>query len=735
MSNEVINPDQQFLDANGDPLGAGTLTFSVNLQNLPLSTIYSDEALSIPQNNPYTLDASGRILADIKYTGKKRMVVKDVSGAVIRTLDNVSTSFDSNAYIQTIDTYAAIATTALNVDQIINVRRHTSGLYGGGQFIGVAGSVTDDGGTQKNSATVGVYAQRKDMKFVSPEMFGNLSSSTAVVTTRAINKAYVYANANSVPVRYELLAYALDGNIDGTIDGATIVGQGRGGIQIKSNTNTIFTGQTFTQSVSPYTAYSLVNCSNASDFTISGNATFIGDALTHVAVGGADEFGMGLYICNTHNANIKGLTFKTCWGDGVYVSDTDFSTPTLGTNTASSDVTISNCVFQQNRRTGAGVINCKFITFEDCSFIDTGTLIYTSTGAGVDIETDAVANRLGVRELRFNNCRMTGNLGANVNILGTFSDAIQGVYFTDCDMENTSAIGSFWSDSHINYAKNIVVEGGIIKGGVYSGCNTTFNNVKISRSMTDTAVATYVIEMNGASTGSRFNNCEIRAIGDTTINSKKLLFIPVGAAVGSKPAAGLETNKPTFTKCKFVAESVYGGATNILLVTRAPCIFTECEFLTDGTSPASYIGFDTTAGSSRVSPSYAMLRSCYVDPTWHSGITNFQGRVSINVMRSKTVAGGTNNIATALADLFEFTYAAGGASTFNAPTDPFEKTITIVQKNTGAGALGATTWNAVFKMAAWTNPAAGFSRAITFRYDTTAAVWFEISRTTVDVPN
>lgn len=76
----------------------------------------------------------------------------------------------------------------------------------------------------------------------------------------------------------------------------------------------------------------------------------------------------------------------------------------------------------------------------------------------------------------------------------------------------------------------------------------------------------------------------------------------------------------------------------------------------------------------------------------------------------------------------------GTAFTFNAPTKPVSGSpLTVRIFNTSGGALGAVTWNAIFKLAAWTSPATGFNRAISFRYDGTN--WTETSRNTVDVPN
>lgn len=53
-------------------------------------------------------------------------------------------------------------------------------------------------------------------------------------------------------------------------------------------------------------------------------------------------------------------------------------------------------------------------------------------------------------------------------------------------------------------------------------------------------------------------------------------------------------------------------------------------------------------------------------------------------------------------------------------------------RNASGGALGAITWNAIFKKSAFTNPANGNSRAIEFMYDGTNLV--QINAAAVDVP-
>lgn len=87
-----------------------------------------------------------------------------------------------------------------------------------------------------------------------------------------------------------------------------------------------------------------------------------------------------------------------------------------------------------------------------------------------------------------------------------------------------------------------------------------------------------------------------------------------------------------------------------------------------------------------------------------------------------------------LANAFTITATDGVAFAISAPSNlSAGKQITYTIRNTSGGALGAITWNAVFKMAAFTNPATANSRSIAFIYDGTNLV--EVSRCAADIPN
>jgi hypothetical protein len=85
-------------------------------------------------------------------------------------------------------------------------------------------------------------------------------------------------------------------------------------------------------------------------------------------------------------------------------------------------------------------------------------------------------------------------------------------------------------------------------------------------------------------------------------------------------------------------------------------------------------------------------------------------------------------------NIFVIVPTNGTAFTINAPTNPKnDQEITVRIANGTGGALGAVTWNSVFKLAAWTQPANGFSRSARFYFNSVS--WIQISSQTPDIPN
>ena len=108
---------------------------------------------------------------------------------------------------------------------------------------------------------------------------------------------------------------------------------------------------------------------------------------------------------------------------------------------------------------------------------------------------------------------------------------------------------------------------------------------------------------------------------------------------------------------------------------------------------------------------------------------NFQQRVAVVYSASMTIDASTGNH-------FDIIATNGTAFTINAPTKPVNgQRITIRIVNGNGAALGAVTWNAIFKMSAWTQPGANNNRSIDFVYVQAFNFWYQVGQTGIDVPN
>ena len=189
MSNELINPYQKFEDEAGAPLENGTVTFYTNLTTT-LATIYSDEALTIAQSNPYPLDAAGRIAGDVKFIGTMTLTIKDRLGAFVRTIDNVKNKYDPSA--QTVATYAAMdALPALDTGLVVEL----TGDGIAGPWVVREGAHTPDVDNIRdfNNAVGNQYLRRMakfetipEMAFVNNEALGGSSTGPLNVVGCAV---------------------------------------------------------------------------------------------------------------------------------------------------------------------------------------------------------------------------------------------------------------------------------------------------------------------------------------------------------------------------------------------------------------------------------------------------------------------------------------------------------------------------------------------------------------------
>ena len=89
MTNRLINPVPQFLDAAGNPLIGGLLYFYESATSTDKDT-FSDPELTIKNSNPVIIQSDGRT-PDVFFSGSAKVVLKDSDDVQIWERDPVST--------------------------------------------------------------------------------------------------------------------------------------------------------------------------------------------------------------------------------------------------------------------------------------------------------------------------------------------------------------------------------------------------------------------------------------------------------------------------------------------------------------------------------------------------------------------------------------------------------------------------------------------------------------------
>src|SRR5439155_8442059 len=104
---------------------------------------------------------------------------------------------------------------------------------------------------------------------------------------------------------------------------------------------------------------------------------------------------------------VEGMIFTKAGGDGVYISDGWGGSDPV----CSSNVTIQDCMMDDNRRQGISVISAENLIIQRCVLSNTGVTSGTDPMAGIDFEPDRPDQRLVNCILR--DCSIYGNSASN----------------------------------------------------------------------------------------------------------------------------------------------------------------------------------------------------------------------------------------------------------------------------------------------------------------------------------
>lgn len=215
-------PKPQFIDANGNPMSSGTLTFYAAGSSTPQNT-YTSSTGSVANSNPVTLDSRGESPNEIWLTGGQtyKVVLKDSSGATVWTVDNVSGINDTSASFDQwvagpTPTYVSATSFTLAGDQ-------TSAFHVGRRL-----KSTNSGGTIYSRISASVFGASTTVTVVN-------DSGTLDAGLSAVSYGLLSATNPSGPVRRDdtflladnsdptkLLAFQLSGITTGTTRTVTV---------------------------------------------------------------------------------------------------------------------------------------------------------------------------------------------------------------------------------------------------------------------------------------------------------------------------------------------------------------------------------------------------------------------------------------------------------------------------------------------------------------------------------
>jgi hypothetical protein len=418
-----------------------------------------------------------------------------------------------------------------------------------------------------------------------------------------------------------------------------------------------------------------------------------------------------------------------------------------------------------NRIGGQSVRHCgaAFITCTDCSFINVTALNargYNNV-SGIGLTAAGQSTRCLIQQCRLIDCGEAGNIPATDGD-GVFTSGTQnvisnciGVNCTDVSfvIENSNCSVISGCSSLNSYCGAAITaagtehrRGNIIHGltvGEWEGANT--GGVQLgtigsgSGNLYDTIIGDVTIYTttptrgNGAAilvrqgSGGKTIGLNINNVRVSGSNNQGILVTGDSVVVSNTTVQGTTDAciqfQNTSTACEVNTCRLIGGSFGVAASGNAVVRVTNSQ-LQSQSSNALY-AFST-----------AQITSIENNPSSNTYGADAGARIfTFNEPREITLTYSASiDTNAALGDLFQITATNGTSFNITAPTNAtFGKRISYRIKNAAGGALGEIIWSGAFKLAAWTQPANGFSRSITYEYDGTS--WVEVSRTSADVPN
>lgn len=512
----IKTKDVDYTASDTDPLVDGcTITFSVAPANAVPIVIYCDPDLlqssDLPTNGSFpsqTVESMSDKLTLITQRLKAallrtvRLSDSDVSGAstVLPTpsslkllgwdiagtkLENFDPALlspsiiNSNTLLQRINSWASIATvTPTAAGQLFSLAQHTSGGLGGGTLISVAGSVTDDGGTQKN-ALGGFYLKRINSPFYSPKHYGCLGDGS---TDDTVNFQKLLTSAPSgsfIYIEEPLVTYKITAPLTLSGKAMEIVGPGlaAGGITFYGST----TDACLT--ISPGDILRAVSVTDLAFY--AGNASVAsGRALAIVYPTTATWPYLSAKLSNIGvYSNASGATLPY-WNSGIYIDNCwNAELDNIWVNLAANDAgTLSTLCIQVGANCTDTVINNAHLFFGAAGISATayveGLRISDSVIVGNYRCITNNASSFGMLGLGISDCHLNAK-GIPIDVRGSNQSSIHDILLYNSDVGSVAAWQMIDCNDCIIHDIVAINSAGTPNGGIFSFSSTSCSRNKI----------------------------------------------------------------------------------------------------------------------------------------------------------------------------------------------------------------------------------------------------------------
>lgn len=160
--------------------------------------------------------------------------------------------------------------------------------------------------------------------------------------------------------------------------------------------------------------YNTVLLDKVDNVTIDGGS-FTGDVRSHI--GDEGEWGHGIKCAGATNICLKNITCAYHWGDGIDLIEGLDSKGKATINCDHIDIDSVKCF--HNRRQGMSIEAAHNVSIANSEFAYTGNPLYTSPGAGLDIEP-WIDNDIKIRNISITRCKFHNNKWIDLLILSNF---------------------------------------------------------------------------------------------------------------------------------------------------------------------------------------------------------------------------------------------------------------------------------------------------------------------------